>query len=55
LKQVAYHHDKVYSVTTAAKFSLLTGRKRDKEAGGRASRMNVIRKRGDLKGEQEMQ
>jgi len=55
LKQVAYRHDEVYSVTTSKKFSFLTGRKREKEAGGRVSRMKVIRRRVDVKGEQEMQ
>jgi len=55
LKQVPYRLDKVYIVTTSTKFSFLTGRKRDKETGGRVSRMKVIRRKGDGKGEQEMQ
>jgi len=55
LKQIAYRHDKVYRVTTATKFLFLTGRRKDKEAGGRISRMKVIRRKGDVKGEQEMQ
>jgi hypothetical protein len=39
----------VYSVTTSTKFSFLIGRKRDKETGGRISRMKVIGRRGDDK------
>jgi hypothetical protein len=55
LKQVLYRLDKVYIVTTSTKFSFLAGRKRDKETGGRVSRMKVIKRRGDGKGKQEMQ
>jgi hypothetical protein len=55
LKQVLYRLEKVYIVTTSTKFSFLTGRKRDKQTGGRVSRMKVIRRRGDGKEERERQ
>jgi hypothetical protein len=43
------------NVTTATKLLFLTARKGDKEGGDRVIRMKVIRRRGDVKGEQETQ
>jgi hypothetical protein len=44
----------VYRVNTSTKFSFLTEEKRDKETGGRISRMKILGRKGDEKRKQEL-